>query len=215
MQVNDTISNFSSRGPVVIDGSGRIKPNVSAPGQSVRSSVPNGGYANYSGTSMAGPHVAGLVALVLSSNPSLIGEVSKVEDLIESTCIKINGLTDCSDNNGLAYPNNTYGFGRVDALKAVQEALMVSAGSLEEPAPFSVFPNPATDQFYLSAKNFEGAVNFKLTDISGNLLLNKQENVTRGQLIKVSTAAYPSGIYFWQVQTADGIINSGRIVLSK
>ena len=47
------LSGFSSRGPVTIDGSGRLKPNVAAPGSSVRSSVPGGGYSSASGTSMA------------------------------------------------------------------------------------------------------------------------------------------------------------------
>src|SRR6188768_127806 len=68
---NDTIAGFSSRGPVIIDGSNRLKPNVSAPGVRVRSSIPGGQYANYSGTSMAGPHVAGAVALIISANPEL------------------------------------------------------------------------------------------------------------------------------------------------
>jgi hypothetical protein len=41
---NDNIASFSSRGPVTVDGSGRLKPDVSAPGVSIRSSVPGGGY---------------------------------------------------------------------------------------------------------------------------------------------------------------------------
>ena len=75
---------------------------------------------------MAGPHVVGLVALIFSANPSLKGEVSLIEEIVESTCLPIIGLNDCSDNNGLDYPNNTYGYGRVDALVAVQKALAVS-----------------------------------------------------------------------------------------
>jgi serine protease AprX len=215
-QQNDTISNFSSRGPVVIDGSGRIKPNVSAPGQFVRSSVLNGNYAYYSGTSMAGPHVVGLVALLLSANPSLSGEVSKIEDIVESTCIPINGLVDCSDNNGLAYPNNTYGYGRVDALGAVEAALMVSTGSINPGGlAVTVFPNPVTDQFYLAINKFEGPVTFKLSDVSGNILINKPITISAGQLLQISTAGYPSGIYFWQVQTPYGKLSTGRLFFDK
>ena len=56
---NDNIAGFSSRGPVTVDGSGRIKPDVSAPGVSIRSSVPGGGYqGGWQGTSMASPHIA-------------------------------------------------------------------------------------------------------------------------------------------------------------
>ena len=56
---NDTIAGFSSRGPVTVDGSGRLKPDIAAPGSSVRSAIRGGGYGTMSGTSIASPHVAG------------------------------------------------------------------------------------------------------------------------------------------------------------
>jgi subtilisin family serine protease len=165
---------------------------------------------------MAGPHVVGLVALLLSANPSLSGEVSKIEDIVESTCIPINGLVDCSDNNGLAYPNNTYGYGRVDALGAVEAALMVSTGSINPGGlAVTVFPNPVTDQFYLAINKFEGPVTFKLSDVSGNILINKPITISAGQLLQISTAGYPSGIYFWQVQTPYGKLSTGRLFFDK
>lgn len=215
-QESDTISNFSSRGPVIIDGSQRIKPNVSAPGQFVRSSIPGNQYAYFSGTSMAGPHVVGLVALMLSANPALIGEVSKVEDLIEATCLPINGLADCSDNNGLNYPNNTYGYGRVDALKAVEQALLVSSeeGTGAE-LPVVVFPNPATSQIYIGGQQLSGLVTIKLYDARGNLLVEKRATATSGQLIPVETGSFPEGVCFWQVQKTDGKSASGKILIQR
>lgn len=108
----DTIASFSSRGPVTVDGSGRPKPDISAPGVDIRSSVPGDAYASYSGTSMAGPHVAGLVALLISAHPALRGQVDQIETFIEQTALP-NPQSDCSSNG---VPNNIYGWGRIQAL---------------------------------------------------------------------------------------------------
>ncbi len=118
------IANFSSKGPVTFDNSNRLKPNVCAPGVAVRSSIVyNGTYANYSGTSMAGPHVAGAVALIISANPNLAGEVDQIEDILEKTTLPLFGGSICNGIPGTATPNNTYGYGLIDVQKAVARAL--------------------------------------------------------------------------------------------
>ena len=113
---SDNIASFSSRGPITIDGSNRAKPDISAPGVNVRSCFPGGGYTVMDGTSMATPHVAGLVGLLISAEPALRGQVDEIETLIERTAVQRIDLT-CGGAPG-GIPNNTYGWGRIDALAA-------------------------------------------------------------------------------------------------
>lgn len=107
---NDNIAGFSSRGPSLYDDS--VKPNVSAPGARVRSSIPGSRYGSLDGTSMAGPHVVGLVALLLEANPGL--SAGDLEMIIQNTALSL----------GTERPNNIFGWGRIDALSAVEAALL-------------------------------------------------------------------------------------------
>ncbi len=106
------IANFSSRGPSDCDMISK-KPEVVAPGVQVYSSVPGGGYEQYGwdGTSMAGPHVAGVVALMRQANPDL--DVDSIKQILINTAVDL----------GVPGEDNTYGWGIIDAYQAVLAAI--------------------------------------------------------------------------------------------
>ncbi|MEO6061509.1 MAG: S8 family serine peptidase, partial [Thermoflexales bacterium] len=112
------IADFSSRGPVRVDGSGRIKPDIAAPGVGVLSTLPGGTYGSESGTSMAGPHIAGVVVLMWSAQPKLIGNIDATERILRETA-RPAGATAPTCGGTTA---NVLGAGIVDAYAAVKAA---------------------------------------------------------------------------------------------
>lgn len=118
---SDDISSFSSQGAVTIDGSNRIKPDLVAPGSSIRSAQLNGEYSTFSGTSMAAPHVTGLAALMISANPEMAGKPKILKQILLRTSQALTTQQSCSGILGTQRPNNTFGWGKIDALAAVNE----------------------------------------------------------------------------------------------
>ncbi|MFK7960123.1 MAG: S8 family serine peptidase [Phycisphaerales bacterium] len=107
------LADFSSRGPTACTPTGEpaFKPDIAGPGVNTRSALSGGGYGFKSGTSMATPHINGVVALIRQVNPDL--SVNEVKDILYQTAVD---LGDPGKDNG-------YGYGHVDAFEAVQLAL--------------------------------------------------------------------------------------------
>jgi hypothetical protein len=116
------LASFSSIGPVTSDGSFRVKPDLLAPGVGVVSAMPDATYSPLSGTSMAGPHASGVVALVWSANPALIGDIAGTETiLMQSAQIYSGALPNCP--GAADFPSTATGYGILDAFRAVQIAV--------------------------------------------------------------------------------------------
>jgi hypothetical protein len=136
----DGLASFSSKGP---SKAGLMKPEVSGPGVDVRSAWNSGDsrYSTISGTSMAAPHVSGAVALLLAAKPGLSFDQVKqtLTSTVDTASLKATGQT-CGGSSDAKFPNNMYGYGRINVLKAIA----ASSGG-ETPAPTSsVSPSPTS-----------------------------------------------------------------------
>src|SRR5450759_3312893 len=102
---SNVIAGFSSIGPVTIDGSNRLKPQLVAPGVSINSSIPGNTYGTLSGTSMAAPHVAGAVLLLWAALPSLRHIINLTEISLESTASPLTTSMHCGSDGPNSVPN--------------------------------------------------------------------------------------------------------------
>lgn len=106
---NNALAGFSSRGPGPYND---MKPDVSAPGVNIRSSVQTNEYGLMSGTSMATPHISGVIALIMQANASLT--IDQIEEILLDTAIPL------TDSAYTASPNYGYGHGFINAYNAIK-----------------------------------------------------------------------------------------------
>lgn len=139
---NGKVADFSSRGPAEYQGKLVQKPDLSAPGVDIISSVPGGGMQAMSGTSMACPHAAGVAALIFQANPNL--NPAQVREVMTKTLIFVN------ENGGPAPTqvwNASYGLGRLNALAAIQ--IVTGMQNLNRKAMMEQFQPAAAFQNFL------------------------------------------------------------------
>lgn len=219
------ISAFSSHGP---SADGRIKPNITGPGMMVVSSISsldpeykstglyynrvvseytsaiNGNtyaYAALQGTSMSGPAVSGIIALLLEANPTLSPQ--QVMNILS-----LSAITDA--NTGIIPPGgtNTWGAGKVNAYKAMQLVLM-GVGiyhPTEMPLECLLYPNPNNGNYaieYVSDKT--ESIQLTVTTMNGQTLINKSWNVNAGLNIQqIDLSQNAQGIYFTKIISSKG-----------
>lgn len=152
------IASFSSRGPGKFRGTETQKPEITAPGVNIVSSLPNNATGSMSGTSMASPHVTGAVALVLQANANL--NPAQIKELLIKTA------DPAAIRQGQGPWNPVYGFGKLNVYAAVKkalglarrqaglvgsridlaEALFVSPTALDEKQSLAVDPRVMTEE---------------------------------------------------------------------
>ncbi len=207
------IASFSSYGPRY---DGVMKPDISAPGVSVISSMSsftdaaftssgsvdfNGRtyhFAKLSGTSMASPMVAGVSALILDANPYL--SARQVKEIIMQTARQDN-FTGVIPAGG----SNRWGAGKINAYAAVQLAL-VTVGVMEvnETFTWNLYPNPATNEITFSSLN-EAYQFIEIVDLLGKIIRKPVNNN------KVSITELKPGTY-WLRLTINGKIEQQKFI---
>ena len=184
----NVLASFSSRGPGTL-APNLLKPNVSAPGVSVRSTLRTSvsSFGIMSGTSMAGPHVAGVVALLWSARPNLVRNIGQTKAILQSSAnpdVTVSPAQTCGGTLGSTpglsqIPNNSFGYGRVDVLAAYN--LAPTAG------PVSISGQVTTPGGQplagVTVQMSGGASRKTITDSSGNY---RFENVDANQFYTVT-----------------------------
>ena len=220
-EVGGSLANFSTYGPTLDE---RLKPNVSAPGVNVESSLSSfrdGSYSatsqaewagttydfgKLSGTSMSSPATAGVVALMLEANPTLSAEAVKI--ILEWTAREDNDTGSLPAEGDLVW-----GHGKVTASQAVMAALgWISHVGPFLPAPAdetSLFahPNPTTDDVWVTGMEaLEGM--WTLVNGQGAMVLSGRATPE----FRIEMADLPAGIYILRNTNPNGKTRTVRIV---
>lgn len=213
-----SITSFSSSGP----GFGQtLKPDISAPGKNIVSSISSytntfsGSYyastqfngrtykfAQLSGTSMSNPFVAGVCALVLQANPNL--SAAQVKEVLLETAYE-DQYTEVSGEL-------RFGHGKVNAYQAILKALTTVGvddfASPEEPI-FTVYPNPASGQCFVTANTDSPATFCQIIDLSGRTVF--QTTLTPG-VNNLSLNGLTPGCYIIKITDETSVVTKKLIV---
>lgn len=202
------LANFSSKGPTVDE---RTKPEITSGGVAVWSAVNssttsgshpfefNGNtyeFSTLSGTSMSGPHVAGIVALMLQANPQL--SAIEVKEILKTTARLDQHTGEINENGTL-----DWGWGKANALAAViASEIMSSTEDIQFDDQFAdVYPNPAREVINVRfLQPVSGDTEVRVFDMSGRII-KEHFFSNSGEQINFSAAELPAGMYLVAVST--------------
>ena len=204
------IASFSSRGGEAVE----TWPSIAAPGVAVRSAVPPAGFAEFQGTSMAGPHAAGVVALMISANPSLRGDVDSLEALLlraarPAPADAIGACASAAD----AERNAVFGHGYLNAADAVALALgeiptQTEDAGFAEALPAAVAANPISTRLTLTTGPEAIGSQLLVADAAGRAVALGTVDAERTE---VDSRDWAAGVYTWRITGAAGTAG-GRVV---
>ncbi len=224
--IND-ITEFSSLGPTV---DGRLKPEVSAPGSYLVSSVNSydilmqkgsfyeyfladestidGSYSWYyagmEGTSMSSPVVVGVVALMLEAKPDLTPP--KIKNILKATSRK-----DTYTGNIPVEGNNTWGYGKIDAFAAVDYTITSINDFKNDDIDVMLYPNPASDYVFISSNSNINISGLTIADIYGNTVLS-DPNYSIFKPINIENLS--QNLYFIKLK-ADNKIFTKKLIINR
>jgi len=199
---DDLVADFSSRGAVSSDSSFRTKPNVVAPGTNVLSSVTGGFFSNASGTSMAGPHVAGLVALLISADPTLAGDVDRITELLEQTANPLISQQICNGTSAADIPNNIFGYGRVNAWAALAVIRPDLLGNSINTEKIRLYPNPVkTDMVIIAPENMGAETTVSIYTQLGQTMWKQTANFER--ILSLNVEFLTTGTYYIEIKNGE------------
>ncbi|MBI4057232.1 MAG: S8 family serine peptidase [Elusimicrobia bacterium] len=191
-----SVASFSAVGPDVT---------VVAPGVSVATTKKGGSYEfNASGTSFASPYVAGLAALILSALPS--ATTTQVIDFIKNT----------ADDFGLNGKDDSYGYGQINAYRALRLAKNGTLSGFEGETTPIAFPNPfrvSTHQrvsFAIPQSLVGSNLDIRIYNMSGELIRTLQGLTWDGTNDDGQSVA--SGVYIYFIKSDRGK-GKGRLAL--
>lgn len=168
-------SNFSNF------GTGKIT--VAAPGEDVYSTVPGGGYQSLDGTSMASPHVAGVAALLRSTNPKLTPEQVRARLIAQANDIPCPSSSG-GECTGTEANNSYYGEGLVDAAEAVGAAAQAprSGVSITKPAEQLGFGGAPAVPLLIKGLSSSGEISYSATGLPPGLTIDPERGWITGVL---------------------------------